>query len=314
MNHWNVVLTTKSGIFFFTEIIAGFGVVMSNLVTTIPSSCPREDAADLQRLFPSRFILDSNSSASDESKTKSTDSKFVALHDSSQQYDVKNDPTIVFLYFGGKIFTKNEAEETLNIPSATFLSNTDEMKRVAVQGAAIHGLSLVKLTDSAMTIKFKGGSTILLVLQNEYPSMFEKLCFQTTINQEGQDCLKSIGAGNDSISEIMYDVNFDDSTGSCTYDEQMSVGMNSIASVLQDALPPPKFPTLVAETLDGQSIEINSRQGIPLENDFFVGKFLVVVRPPNPADDPHYNKQIFCKKKRSVCFVAVLLILFFYEV
>ena len=275
---------------------------MANLITTIPSLSPREDAADMQCLFPSRFILDTDSSARDKSKTKTTDSKFVCLHDSFQQSDAENYPTIVFVNFGEKITTKNEAGETLNIPSATLLINSDEMKRVATQGATIHGLSLLRLTETTMSIKFKGGSMILLVLQKDYLYVFEKLCNPKIKNPEGQ---------HDSISEIMCDINFDDSTASVMCDEQMSVDMNSIETPISKAtLPPPRFSTLSAETLDGQSFEINSRQGIPVENDFFVGKFLVLLRPSNPADDPYYNEKIFSKKKRSVCFVTWQLILF----
>lgn len=47
-------------------------------------------------------------------------------------------------------------------------------------------------------------------------------------------------------------------------------------------------------------VTINSRKGIPIETDLFVGKMVLILRPTNVDDDPYYNDKIFSKKRRRV--------------
>ena len=72
--------------------------------------------------------------------------------------------------------------------------------------------------------------------------------------------------------------------------------------VLKDA---PKFSTLDVSLMqmNGQlepNTPLNSRVGIPVETELFVGSIILILRPINPEDDPYYNEKIFSKKKRRV--------------
>jgi len=53
-----------------------------------------------------------------------------------------------------------------------------------------------------------------------------------------------------------------------------------------------------ADTSDPSVFLFNTRHGIPIENDLFVGKVLLVIRPINPEDDPHYNEAMFAQNIR----------------
>lgn len=62
----------------------------------------------------------------------------------------------------------------------------------------------------------------------------------------------------------------------------------------------PKFPTLDV-TLDGAAFPLNAPVPVPIDNDLFQGRILLLVRPPNPAqDDPYWDERIFSKRKRRV--------------
>jgi len=66
--------------------------------------------------------------------------------------------------------------------------------------------------------------------------------------------------------------------------------------------PPYKFPSLALSILSNKDIipgfQCNTRVGVPIESDLFVGKVLLIMRPPHPSDDPFYNEKVFSKKRR----------------
>lgn len=67
----------------------------------------------------------------------------------------------------------------------------------------------------------------------------------------------------------------------------------------------PRFPTLQVESLglNGQmqpSFPINSRVPVDVETELFKGKILLLLRPPDPEDDPYWNERIWDKMKRRI--------------
>lgn len=61
----------------------------------------------------------------------------------------------------------------------------------------------------------------------------------------------------------------------------------------------PSFPTLRV-TFNNELFPLNSPIPVPIENDLFQGKALVLFRPQIPEEDPYWNERVFSKKRRRV--------------
>ena len=64
------------------------------------------------------------------------------------------------------------------------------------------------------------------------------------------------------------------------------------------------FPSLRAQALQHRgpfvNFPLNSRVGVPVETEMFIGQLLLIMRPQNREDDPFWNERIFSKKKRRI--------------
>jgi hypothetical protein len=68
-----------------------------------------------------------------------------------------------------------------------------------------------------------------------------------------------------------------------------------------------KIPSLHVELLEKvgkwrSNVPLNSQIPIPVETDLFQGHMLLLIRPPNPEDDPYWNNKIFSRMKRRIVF------------
>ena len=66
-----------------------------------------------------------------------------------------------------------------------------------------------------------------------------------------------------------------------------------------------KIPSLQVQMLEQggkwqSDFPLNTQSPIPVETELFKGQILVIIRPPNPEDDPYWNERIFSKKKRKI--------------
>jgi hypothetical protein len=80
--------------------------------------------------------------------------------------------------------------------------------------------------------------------------------------------------------------------------ENIVTDMESISSDNERA----KFPSLAAQIVNDdnkstQYFQINSSSGFPIENDLFVGKIILVLRPLTPEDDPHFKDRVMDARK-----------------
>lgn len=67
----------------------------------------------------------------------------------------------------------------------------------------------------------------------------------------------------------------------------------------------PHFPSLQVGLLGKKGVfqpdfTLNSMTPIDIETELFQGRILIIVRPPNPEDDPYWNERIFSKRKRRL--------------
>jgi hypothetical protein len=67
----------------------------------------------------------------------------------------------------------------------------------------------------------------------------------------------------------------------------------------------PQFPSLQVGLLGEKGVfqpdfTLNSMTPIDIETELFQGRILIIVRPPNPEDDPYWNERIFSKRKRRL--------------
>jgi len=66
----------------------------------------------------------------------------------------------------------------------------------------------------------------------------------------------------------------------------------------------PKFPSLQVKLQRRNGVlhpfPLNARAPVDVETELFKGKLLLLIRPPNPEDDPYWNERVFSKKKRRM--------------
>lgn len=82
----------------------------------------------------------------------------------------------------------------------------------------------------------------------------------------------------------------------------------AVAATIQSTAPLNSrlFPCLSVKVLKSSkdqhfsNFPLNARGAVPVETELFVGRLLLVMRPDNPLDDPHWNEKIFSTKKRRV--------------
>mmetsp|Transcript_5436 Transcript_5436/g.9072 ORF Transcript_5436/g.9072 Transcript_5436/m.9072 type:complete len:372 (+) Transcript_5436:2-1117(+) len=154
------------------------------------------------------------------------------------------------------------------------------MKNVASEDM---GIIIVKYSVednySWAVIRLSGGGTMLLA--SSVQAVYRYTCDVKKIveNKKANDTI-SIGGAN---GNEMMEGSADD-------------------SAIED--PPYKFPSLAISILSNKQIlpgfQINTRRGVPIENDLFVGQVLLIMRPPDPTADPYYNEKVFSKKKRRL--------------
>jgi hypothetical protein len=90
-----------------------------------------------------------------------------------------------------------------------------------------------------------------------------------------------------------------DSNYNVVTDMESNIGTSSE----NECTPAAKFPSLVAQIVNDNNksatphFQINSSSGFPIENDLFVGKIILVLRPLKPEDDPQFKDRLIDAQK-----------------
>lgn len=133
-------------------------------------------------------------------------------------------------------------------------------------------------------------------------------CFEPgTVDEIGQIVTEYYSHGNGSLSNIVgmqkivealrvHARNFCD-----LLERDSNISIEDI-DTSESEEPNAEFPSLavhiVNEIGECDEIQLNCPTGVPIENELFVGRMLLVVRPQNPEDDPHYDDKRLSEHSR----------------
>lgn len=255
----------------------------------VPSSNPSADADFILRLLPGRFVL-SPSDLANQSNTSC-----VTLIGGTSSTLVP--PTaIIFVDFGGYGGDDSISSTGLAVvPSASLILEDADLIASAASKSEFAG-GTIRSSSSACTnggdsssssswviVRLSGGGAVLLAssVQGLY------------------DYANKVTAGSDVEQENRSSALIDIDIGEAEADTRSLGGAAAVAAAEE---PPYKFPSLALSILCNKDVvpgfPINTRVGVPIESDLFVGQVLLIMRPPNPADDPYYNDKVFSKKRR----------------
>ena len=281
------------------------------------SSDPSGDAELILRLLPGRFVRvcedgGSGSISSVESSSSSGDKHHVTRcvtliggsdGDTTSTACPPTSTAIMFVNFGlqhpapsaTSISSRTASGNDMAAPSATLILSPKDADLIAsaannndFKGGTIR--SGGNGDGSWVLIRLSGGGGLLLAssmegLYNYAKSVPTAGTSNGQIEEEGRDALTEVDIGKEGVPA------------------PAKVTAPAVASTAASVYEPPyKFPSLALSILSNKDIipgfQCNTRVGVPIESDLFVGKVLLIMRPPHPSDDPFYNEKVFSKKRR----------------
>jgi hypothetical protein len=273
-------------------------------LTLIPSIDPESDALVFKSLFPDYYV------------NANSDSRFSLLC---------NNSSVIFV----------KTSQNINLPGILFLDEKTLLNSIQSNLRNYEGAPEVKILESpsflATTTKhiflaLPGGGTLLVVVGSTEPHLLsEWIVSDINISSQGINFIeKSTPDSVDIIKALAFEeptspIKISESSITSTpnfpvKDQEISVSQtynlstlkssqnnqDTSRSQLKNGIKVATFPTLNV-TLNGNPFPLNSPTPIPFENNLFVGKALMLLRPENPAqDDPYWNERLWEKKKRRV--------------
>jgi len=229
----------------------------------VPSSNPSRDARFLVNLAGPRFIR-----LNDEESAEQTTAVIASGDDSLPPTNV------LFVDFGSH--QKQREVPPFAAPNSTLIVPADLISHVTKTiNSEEDGINTIKCSVDDdycwVVMQLSGGSTLLLA-----SSVKAVYRYANDVNDV---------VGNKNKTNGVSDAAVDAGTEPAAVEE-----------------PPYKFPSLAMSVLSNKEVlpgfQINTRVGVPIESDLFVGQVLLIMRPPDPNDDPYYNEKVFSKKKR----------------
>lgn len=251
-------------------------------IITIFSVSPESDVEFLQIIFPAQF----NVERSDEKTGRGN-------------VLVSQDGKTVFVL----VFIENDSDHQPRAPTWPTTWAVDDSQ---IQAVARHELvRSIEVSGHAMNkIELPGGSTIFMV------------SFATTVSFDGRKELLRLLSSSLSVDQICHEERDNGSsvpnpdTCESSGDEPCSVvhhqaGSSCSSSADDQNYVLPKFPSLEFKLLDQDgkpsNLPLNAREPVDIETDFFKGKIILLIRPPNPeTDDPYWNERLWSQKKRRI--------------
>ena len=253
----------------------------------------------------------------------------VNIYEISNGRKLSDRPCLIFVNFVEKTLSSNYSQNSdVNVPSVTLLIERDEMEQLVSDTPNIPSIVLEKYSSTVICMKLKGGSTLLFISQTDVSSAITHLLLSSGKRQGYQSTemnrihetenINSNGRNNQQNPTTKSISGYASETTPCKdpdLSDFKSMTMEALTPTknkyeIEDAKTekssslklskPPDFTTLSVKSMDGKSIQINSREGVPIENEFFEGRIMLILRPPNPTDDPYYYQKLFSKKKRVV--------------
>ena len=248
-------------------------------VSFVPSTRPTEDAQAIIRLTSGRFT--EHESANDGRSITLIERTCidVSFHD-----DANNDGEMQATKANGahaiallKVDDEPSKQQHVQmVPNATLILTPTELSFLQPNGDDDDdGYAVINTSPANWTlVRLGGGGSILLAISPK------KLCAYAT-----EDLLMGVEIEEEKRSEK-------------SQHRAQLMGQEQLVDA-----PPYKFPSLDMSVLSDTDIvpgfTINSREGVPIESDLFVGKVLLMMRPPNSEkNDPYYHERVFSKKKR----------------
>ena len=249
-------------------------------ITVLRSECPDKDAATILRLLPDLFELE-----------KKSDDLAVLFAKQETNPSVRAGLLLMLVRARG-------------IHEITPLVASEKQIRAAQEACNGEGASLkftraVKIASgdkcTLCSIQLQGGATILLV-----PPELAR-------SPEGREILvramispETVQNENGCVENGFVDIQ--------VVPDSLNESWANGKAIMQEAdseYPLPKFPTLDVRLLgkNGElqpDFPLNSPVAIPVETDLFIGRMMLILRPPNPEDDPYWNERIFSERKRRV--------------
>lgn len=228
--------------------------------------------------------------------------------------------------FSGEIETRKDQtfmpDATLVVSSREIMSSVSSLRaesdesedNLSVKNRAFLLYSAFKAVSASedhfalAMIRLSGGGIVLLVSPAFFSSTGGRLALANFVAGAHSGVLE-MDKGKEESSWAVDFIN-----GDASIDDEPFVETDVLLSgprsppsesvVDEDTAHVPKFPSLSVSCLNKgeytSDFYLNSRSGIPVVTDLFVGKVLLILRPPNPQDDPYYNDKIFSKKKRRL--------------
>ena len=236
-------------------------------ILTVRSASPESDVEFLQRIFPTQFNVEKSGETTDRG-----------------QILVSHDGKTVFVL----VFIDDINHQPRAPPTWAITWSVDESQ---IQALAKHELvSSRELSGSLMNeIVLPGGSTIFMV------------SYGTTVSFEGRKELLRLLSSTLSTNCIC-DEERNNSSSMPNGETCRSNGVEPIPiTVVHDDgsaddqnYDLPKFPSLEFKLLgqDGKhdNFPLNAREPVDIDNDFFKGKTILLIRPPDPKKvDPYWN-------------------------
>lgn len=251
---------------------------MCSQVSVIPSSEPEKDALSFQQLF-SDFRIQKRSSTA------------VTLVGNTNE-------TIV-------IFCK--AEEIGSLSTILLVDTPISQLDGARHQAGVEVLGDDFSSREKLLLRFHGGGTLLVANKQVEPSRLAEWLVNPTSTEE-EATMEDVALTPSGAIEALA---FEDpavvdkkppavkETATTPKGKGKQVNGKSIMEE-QSAQKLPKFPTLQV-SLNDTNFPLNAPAPVPVENDLFKGKVLLLLRPIDPAkDDPYWNERIWSKRKRRV--------------
>jgi len=285
-------------------------------VTVIESADPNADAKDIIQMFPN-FIAEKGE---EESEEESESVALVGLMDSSDE------PTAL----GGTLLILSPRNSS-NKPSSRTIQTLVLSKDII--GSALQQCPGTKATVTACnTLTFSspdrsftyavillgGGASVLLVPPEILSFTQGRLAvakIAAPVPHESRNHLPNNAVPEDTFAEIANNNVDQPIHNMCTSTIEPPVTgisdgtdvINEMEGILEQQYDLPKFPSLAVSVMqqNGQmkpNLPLNSRVGVPVETDLFIGSIILILRPPNPEIDPFYNERIFSKKRRLLIF------------
>jgi hypothetical protein len=229
-------------------------------VLTVHSLDPQKDVQLLQTIFPDKFRVE-NVDDSDTLFLMGNDGRFTVLLVASAK------PS-----------------------SVTWVVDTDEILQASKrQGEKV---TLNYMNDFTVAeILLSGNASILMVPPGMVASSSGRQALAKMLSSRQNIDLVDQPRGG----ELLRDVELTPTNSDKEKEEEKAEACAELA----------QFPSLQVGLLKENGVvqadfPLNSTEPVDVETELFKGKILMILRPPNPEDDPYWNERIFSKRKRRL--------------